>query len=131
MEPLKEKRTEHSCTHQRLMTLISQNSLTRKCSVFAKKAWHMITEYIAIPNQIMLICFFTLHADKFGGFIMQSLLGHTFFWLKDFCTNCPYKGGININIPKLINREKRFFYISQNPGFPYLKMTSEISVKCH
>ena len=54
--------------------LISLNILTKKCSVFAKKPWHKITECLAIPDQIMLIWLFTLHADNFAGFIM-SLLG--------------------------------------------------------
>ena len=72
------------------MTLISLNILNRMCSAFAKKASHMITECIAMHDQtekmIKLVCFFTLHADNLAGFIMQSILGQTFFifWFTAF-----------------------------------------------
>ena len=66
------------------MTLISLNILIRMCSAFAKKAWHMITECVAMHDQtekmINLLCFFTLHADNLAGFIMQSILGQTFLF---------------------------------------------------
>ena len=79
MGPLHKKTTKHLCTHQRLMTLISLNILNRMCSAFAKKAWHMITECVAMHDQtekmIKLVCFFTPHADNLAGFIMQSILG--------------------------------------------------------
>ena len=83
------------------MTLISLTIVNRMCSAFAKKAWHMITECIAMHDQtekmIKLVCFFTLHADNLAGFIMPSILGQTFlfsalqlfFYIKN-----PYKVGI-------------------------------------
>ena len=81
------------------MTLISLNILIRMCSTFAKKAWHMITKCVAIHDQtekmIKLVCFIKLHADNLAGFIMQSILGHTFLFsgLQLFM-KYPYKGGI-------------------------------------
>ena len=67
------------------MTLISLNILNIMCSAFAKQAWHMITECVAMHDQtekmIKLVCFFTLHADNLAGFIMQSILGQTFYFL--------------------------------------------------
>ena len=84
MGPLHKKTKKHWCTHQGLMTLISLNILNRMCSAFAKKAWHMITECVAMHDHtekmIKLVCFFTLHADNLAGFIMQSLLGQTFLF---------------------------------------------------
>ena len=84
------------------MTLISLNILNIMCSAFAKKAWHMITECVAMHDQtekmIKLVCFFTLHADNLAGFIMQSILGQTFFifWFTPFFMKYQYKGGHNV-----------------------------------
>ena len=85
MGPLHKKTTKkHWCTHQGLMTLISLNILNRMCSAFAKKAWHMMTEWVAMHDHtekmIKLVCFFTLHADSLAGFMIQSLLGQTFLF---------------------------------------------------
>ena len=51
MGPLHKKQPKHWCTHQRLITLISLNILNRACSAFAKKAWHVITECVAMHDQ--------------------------------------------------------------------------------
>ena len=81
------------------MTLISLNLINRICSAFAKKAYHMITECVAMhdqtENMIKLACFFTLHADNLAGFIMQSILGQTLnFLVYSVFMKYPYKGGI-------------------------------------
>ena len=88
MGPLhkKKKTQKHWSTHQRLMTLISLNILNRMCSAFAKKAWHMVAMHDQTEKMIKLVCFFTLPADNLAGFIMQSILGQTFFifWFTAF-----------------------------------------------
>ena len=81
------------------MNLISLNILNRMCSAFAKKAWHMITECVAMHDQtemIKLVCFFTLHAGNLDGFIMQSILGQTFLFsdLQLFYEVSIQRGGI-------------------------------------
>ena len=59
----------------------------------------MITKCVAMHDQtekvVRLISFFTLHAHNFAGFIMQSLLGQTFFnfWFTAFYMKCQYVRG--------------------------------------
>ena len=89
-----------------------------------KKPWHKSLQCVAITDQVTLICFFTLHADNFACFIMQSPLGQSFLFsgLQFVSVQSIHTRGHKNKIPKTdesvkINRYKRHFISRNIPVF--------------